>query len=170
MRCSSGQLLGSSARSLDAWAWHAGRRRNHPWPAQARKKKRWSTREKKWWPAGSKDRRAAPWSNAAAKHSLPSPLHARPRFVRRRCHCTARITGGRGFFLVLTGLSSLNSLPEPAGREEALRDSGGVLRPPGAAAGSTAQRVAEPPRVPGERREDIKNTPSPSLIWVCSSE
>lgn len=33
MRCSSGQLLGSSARSLDAWAWHAvaeiihGRRR-----------------------------------------------------------------------------------------------------------------------------------------------
>lgn len=24
MRCSSGQLLGSSARSLDAWAWHAG--------------------------------------------------------------------------------------------------------------------------------------------------
>lgn len=60
---------------------------------------------------------------------------------------------------MLTGLSSLNSLPEPAGREEALRGSGGMLCPPGAAAGPTAQRVAEPPRVPGERREDIKNPP-----------
>ena len=52
----------------------------------------------------------------------------------------------------------VNSLSEsePAGREEVFRDSsGGMLSSPGAAR-SKAERVAKPPRLPGEWCEDLK--------------
>lgn len=62
-------------------------------------------------------------------------------------------------FLLLTGFlcGKKYSLSEHAGREEALRDSGRVLGSPGAAR-SKAERVAKPPRVPGERCEYLKKT------------